>query len=157
MTSLEQGIHTGRTGAKRQSFSPQNPRSILLKLIADHPHETNQDEDAILEMLWDEVKGDEEALRTICLYWGTNNYRSIVYAARPEPARADVEQAKLKIVKRLMVWIAPNGKMLKDCNKADCMKAGGWLTTIGKKLKANQKVSEVFSEADLRKALSTAT
>ena len=154
MTNVEQHtIHPGRTGAKRQSWSHDNPRSFLLKLIAENPHETQQDEDAILELLWEQVKDKQEALRTICLYWSTNNYRSIVYAARPEVARADVDRVKLKIVKRIAEWTMPNGKMLKDCDKADCLKAGGWLTAIAKKLKPGQTVGEVYSESQLRKVL----
>lgn len=155
MAHVDSSLHPGKTGAKRQSWSQENPRSLLLKLIADNPHETEQDEDAILELLWHQVKKNENALKTICLYWGTNNYRSIVYAARPELTRSDVVAAKLKIVKRLMVLTMPNGKMLRDCNKDDCLKAGGWLVTVGKKLKNNQTVGQAFSESDLRKLLNS--
>jgi hypothetical protein len=154
MTHVEQtSVHPGKTGAKRQSWRQDNPRSMLLKIIAENPHETQQDEDAILELLWEEVKKNQDTLKTICLYWGTNNYRSIVYAERPSMSRADVDFAKQTIVKRLMVLVMPNGKALKDCNKQDCLKAGGWLTAVGKKLKPGQTVGQVFTEEDLKKIL----
>jgi hypothetical protein len=151
MVNVDSSVHLGRTGAKRQSWSEDNPRSILLKLIADNPHDTNQDEAAILDLLWDAVKNNEKVLRTICLYWGTNNYRYIVSSVKVNPIlRSQVEEVKEKIVKNLLGWVMPNGKSLGSCTKRDCLAAGGWLTAVGKRLKPNQTVSQVFSEKDLR-------
>lgn len=148
-------IRTGRIGAKRQTFAKENPRTVLLKLIADNPHDTREDEANILELFWHAVRTNETALRTICEYWGTNNYRSIVYLHNPRNGIArDEEVAKIKasIASKIILsdWVLPNGKKLRDCTKADCLKQGGWLLKVGRKLKKNQTVGQVLSEEQLR-------
>lgn len=156
-TTTQTTVDTGRTGAKRQSWKP-NPRSILIKLIAENPHETMQDEEAILELLWEAVKGDEEQLRSICDYWGTNNYRSIVYKADPQKRlarREAIEREKKSIASRiiLMDWQTPSGKLLRDCTKQDCKRVGGWLVRVADKMKPRQTVGQAFSEKQLKALL----
>lgn len=151
-------VNAGKTGAKRQSWKDTNPRSILIKIIAENPHESREDEENILELFWHAVKADEEILRTICEYWGINNYRSIVYKADERMAlqRAEeVERAKRSIAAKIILldWKLPNGKALRDCTKEDCRRQGGWLIKVASKLKARQRVGDVFSESQLRSLL----
>lgn len=144
-------LNAGSTGAKRQSWKEVNPRSILIKLIADNPHETRQDEEHIIELLWQKIKGDETTLHNMCEYWGVNNYRSIVYKEDPR-RQLQIDEAKKKIIQRIMLldWTMPNGKRLRECTKSDCLRAGGWLVKVANKLKPRQKVGQVFSETQLR-------
>lgn len=158
MTHTEQAtIHPGRTGAKRQSWREKNPRSVLLKLIAEHPHETQQDEDNIVDLLWNTVRKDDDLLKTICLYWATNNYRSIVYAQKNSTVSArDVATAKANIVRRLLDFMMPNGKLLRDCTASECKRAGGWLAKIGRQLKPGLTVGQQFNEKTLKAMLAKA-
>lgn len=149
-------VDQGKTGAKRQSWKKASPRTILIKLIAENPHETRQDEEKILELLWEQVKDDEDTIRVMCEYWGVNNYKSIVYRsddALKIEREKKVKEAKASIMTKILLldWNMPNGKKLRDCNKSDCVKTGGWLLGVAKKLKANQTVGQVFSEKQLKK------
>ena len=47
--------------------------------------------------------------------------------------------------------IMPNGKPLRECTGKDCAKAGGWLSKLAKKVKPNQKVGDVLSEAQVKR------
>jgi hypothetical protein len=147
-------INTGKTGAKRQQFHQTNPRTILLQLIAAHPHDTRQDEVAILELFWQKIHNNETILRTICEYWGVNNYRSIVYTTERSQLSRDAEVARTKetIVTKiaLLDWKMPNGKALRECNRTDCKTFGGWLTKVAGKMKANETVGQKFSEQQLK-------
>jgi len=154
-------LNEGKTGAKRQSWGDRNPRSILLKLIADNSHETRQDEDHILELFWQEIRNDEEMLHTIAVkYWGTNNYSYLVY--RPDPGSRtkttaeNIEAAKNSILSRIILldFNMPNGKPLRECTKQDCQRFGGWLLKVARAMKPKQKVGDVFSEHELRKLIS---
>jgi hypothetical protein len=155
---METIINEGKTGAKRQSWRGTNPRSILLKLIADNPHETRQDEDRILELFWQAIRKDEDILHTIAVkYWGTNNYSYLVYRRPDSTSRVkkteEVEAAKNSILSKIILldFVMPNGKPLRECTKQDCQKIGGWLLKVAKTLKPKQMVGEVFSERELRR------
>lgn len=154
MTALHTEINMGRQGAKRQSFSEKSPRTVLLKIIAEHPHETRQDMEVILDLFWQTIHKNEAHLRTICDYWGVNNYTAIVHVTQPRnqlKENEEVSNIKSSILSKIILldWILPNGKKLRDCTKTDCTKAGGWLLKVGKKLKTRQTVGQVFSEEQL--------
>ncbi len=147
-------VNQGKIGAKRQTWQTTNPRSLLIKLIGENPHETRQDEQNILDLFWSRVKKNEDMLQAICEYWGTNNYRSIVYRTDPEKKmerQKEIDEAKRIIYGRIILldWKMPNGKSLRECTKKDCLRAGGWLKKVASKLKPHQQVGQVFSEKQL--------
>lgn len=49
----------------------------------------------------------------------------------------------------LMNLPMPNGKLLRDCTGAECIRFGGWMADVGKALKPNQKVGARLTETDL--------
>jgi hypothetical protein len=50
----------------------------------------------------------------------------------------------------LMSLPMPNGKQLRDCTGAECIKFGGWFASIGKNIKASEKVGKQLTETDLQ-------
>lgn len=69
---------------------------------------------------------------------------------------SSVETAKAVIASRLLDFVMPNGKRLKDSTKAECLEAGGWLARIAAKVPPRKKVGEVLKEGDLAKLLKRA-
>jgi hypothetical protein len=66
--------HTGKQGAKRQSYHRDSPRGILLKLIEHNPSMSEGD---LEETMWHEVREKPTVMRAIFEYWFANNLRSI--------------------------------------------------------------------------------
>lgn len=50
----------------------------------------------------------------------------------------------------LMNLPMPNGKLLRDCTGAECVKFGGWFATIAKNIKPTEKVGKKLTEIDLQ-------
>jgi hypothetical protein len=136
MTVLE----TGTTG--------DNPRSLLLELLRQMPH---ADEATLAHQMRDHILAEQrDLLLPIILYFIRNNIRSLQARSEGRATRKLVAEAKAKIVERLLDMIMLNGKLLRDCTGADCIRLGGWLTRVGKKVGPKQRVGEVLSEQQLR-------
>jgi uncharacterized protein YfaP (DUF2135 family) len=161
-------LNTGILGAKVQSWKSANPRDILKRLMEENPR---MEKPALLAALRHELLSEDriEYLDAVIEYWFSNNYHSLVAprvsATRPSPAVAKAaKQEKIaairqkverhieeKVEARLLDFIMPSGKTLRDSTGADCAKAGGWLTKIAGKVNARQRVGNVLSEEQVRK------
>lgn len=71
---------------------------------------------------------------------------------REESAREDraVDIAKSVIAARLLDCMMPNGKTLRQCTGAECIRVGGFFTKIGEKIGRDEIVGEAMTEADLQ-------
>jgi hypothetical protein len=166
---MQSQLSTGIRGATRQSWN-HSPRELLREILDAHP---GSDRKGIFRLFRDRLDADDgqEYIETIVEYWFANNYYSLIgnkpapQAKRREVA-AQVEQATEVIAGRVRAKIKeqakimllkmklPNGKPLSECTGSECVqmgsRIGGWLAEIGRRVKPNQKVGEVMTEADLR-------
>jgi len=152
MTHIDQGVQ----GAKRATWREANPRSRLMKIIADND---DAEERIWREEFWEEVKrdrSDKGMLRACIEYWldhtilaltGKGNRKKRSKAAR-EQLNADVETIKEQIRTSLMFLslVCPNGKQLRHCTGADCKKFGGWYLTLAGSVPAKKRVGDVLTE-----------
>lgn len=166
-------LNTGINGAKVQSWKSANPRDILKRLMEENPQ---MEKPALLAALRHELLAEDriEYLDAVIEYWFSNNYQSLVAprtsaprvsAPRPSPAVAKAARQKEvvtlkknlerhieeKVEERLLDFIMPSGKTLRDSTGADCAKAGGWFTKIAGAVGARQRVGNVLSEEQVRK------
>lgn len=156
MTQLD----TGTYGAKVQSWRRANPRDLLKRLIDESP---KAGKESLFKTFRDQLRGTdgEEFLDSVIEYWFANNYHSLTERTAPDRAakRATVDEIKGKVKARiqqeakiiLLDMVLPNGKPLRDCTGKECAKAGGWLTKVAGKVKPNELVGAVLSEAQVRK------
>lgn len=152
MTNLDLGTQ----GAKRQTWAGASPRAFLLKLRTDYPDETPEQ---LATRMANWARNNSDGLQTICVYWVQRTLVSLTQKEEQTPMamkqrRAETEQKVQKVVEQvrrtvLMDLIMPNDKPLRDCTGKDCLKFGGWLATVGKKV-GKSTVGAKMSEADLR-------
>jgi hypothetical protein len=159
MTFIEQGT----TGAYRQTWRKGNPRSLLETIITKNPR---ADERRLHELFWREIEDDKELLRACIEYWLDNNYHSLkremsgLPKSTSKPAQVTVDavsktkaQIKKQIVHEarimLLDLVMPNNKLLRNCTGRDCIKIGGWLGQLGKKVPATKTVAETLSEKEV--------
>lgn len=62
----------GKTGAKRSSYYEKNPRELLVRLMKQNK---TASEEAIQELMFEEVKQDHRYFGAIFAYWFANNWR----------------------------------------------------------------------------------
>ncbi|MCX5495412.1 hypothetical protein OSH11_11900 [Kaistia dalseonensis] len=69
-------------------------------------------------------------------------------AARTAAVIAEVRANIRSVI--LLDLVLPNGKALRDCTGAECIKAGGFFEAVGKSIKGSQVVDKHLTEADLQ-------
>jgi hypothetical protein len=168
MSMQEATSDLGRKGAYRATWRKDNPRSLLQTIMRKNP---KADEKKIHQIFWEEVEDDKLLLRACVEYWLDNNYRSLVQALEALPASpAELEKKKrereeriksaamklsdrieFEARRKLLEWIMPNDKKLGDCNRAECLRFGGWLDAVGMKVPPNSTVRQALSEDELQK------
>lgn len=74
-------------------------------------------------------------------------------AATSKAVAGVVQKAKEEIASRLLDFITPNGKKLRDCTGAQCATFGSWYTKVSKAVKPNQLVGDVMDNEKLKKLL----
>jgi hypothetical protein len=140
---MTEEVDFGATGAKRQTWSTKDgARAVLARIVEDNPH---ADDEAIFHMFFAESPPYVyECLR----YWVSNNLRAL----RPRAVGESVDRtaARAKVEARLLDYVLPNGKMLRDCTFGECAEAGGWLTELSRKGQPGEKVGAVLSEKEVR-------
>jgi hypothetical protein len=111
-------------------------------------------------------EGYEDFIVAIVNEWMGLRYNTALRAASPPTVRQisqtvarrkeekkkeahAVSTAKDIIGARLLDILTPNGKALRDCTGADCIKFGGLYARIGKKVGDRRVVGKVLSAADL--------
>lgn len=150
MTHVDTGIY----GAKRQSFEENNPRDLLVRVMAEN---RGASEATLLKRFTEAVRDDADYIGPIIGYWFANNYRSARRASPQErAASAKVQTRLVETIKRAVLsisldFVMPNGKPLRDCTGGECARAGGWFAKIAKRVKPNQVVGNVLSDSDLKK------
>jgi hypothetical protein len=138
-------------------------RGVLLRLISEHPDASREELEALYLAKTEMVPAlVEEALRRAF----DNDLDQIRKPPRrrPRPSAADVEAAKAAVdetVERikevvLLDLVQPNGKKLRDCTGADVRafeaQMPSWFKAIAAKVKPEEIVGEILSEAEVRKA-----
>jgi hypothetical protein len=138
-------------------------RGVLLRLITEHPDASREELEELYLAKTEMVPAlVEEALRRAF----DNDMDQIQKPPRrrPRPSAADVEAAKAAVhetVERikevvLLDLVQPNGKKLRDCTGADVRafeaQMPSWFKAIAAKVKPEEIVGEVLSEAEVRKA-----
>lgn len=112
--------------------------------------------------------GYEDFLEALIDEWQGLRYTTALQAAKP-PTISDIktkaekrkkareqlasatEQAKWLIGQRLLDLVMPNGKQLRHCTGAECVRFGGLYTRIGERVGAAGLVGKVLSEDELAK------
>jgi DNA invertase Pin-like site-specific DNA recombinase len=155
----------GVQGAKRSRYFPSSPDALLRKLVEKNPKAT----DSELEDLFEEqvLKHGGSLLSAIIAYWFANRHRALVremtpaavLRARKERGEKRLQQqvetvkraAVAKIARTLLDRFAPAcGKKIGDMTKEDCIREGGWYTTLATKLRARQTVKQArLTDAEL--------
>lgn len=153
-------VDVGVTGAKRQSFDRTNPRDLLIRVIEENP---GAGEAGWLRLFNDAVDNHEDSGaydKVMRGYWFANNVRSLspVRKLSPQKRRARamarttaVAAIKERIISISLDFIMPNGKALRDNTGKDCAQVGGLCAKLVKRVKPNEKVGSVLSEAQLQK------
>lgn len=143
----------GRKGAKRSSWAKVHYRDLALKICRDHPEAEVED---LAEWFLEELQSQPEFLQSIAIYIMANVRASLGIArARPRDTGA-MERDMIKGIAAkaativLMTMTMPNGKMLAKSNGTECIKAGGWLTRVGKKVGPAGIVGDRLTEEDLQ-------
>lgn len=152
-------LDTGVYGAKRQTFHSVSPRSILLEIVEKYP---NESEEKLFEIAFEKLSERPGGLRAVAEYWFANEYRRLSRPAPVTPHSARVARAaetikagiQQHIDRRVQIVLSemlmPSGVALRDSDREECSRAGGWFTKIAERLAPGQRVSEVFSEESLR-------
>jgi hypothetical protein len=158
-------IDTGTQGAKRQSWH-HGPRELLLQIIDEMGVD---DHGALLEEFYARTEATTPIQKALADYFFSNHLHYLLRQRSGGPsaggmrvvrakARARAEQVSKIIVKRvklaadqmLLDWVLPSGKPLRDSTGGECLAFGGWLSTVGSRMKPDQTVGEVFKEKQLR-------
>lgn len=134
-------------------------RGMLLMLITEHPDASRDELEGFYLAKAEMVPAlVEEALRRAF----DNDLAQINKAPRPrKPPQPVSEDAIVEAIEKirtivLLDLVQPNGKKLRDCTGADVRafeaQMPSWFKAIAAKVKPEEIVGEVLSEAELRKA-----
>lgn len=155
-------VDTGITGAKRQSFHEESPRDLLKRLMKANAKLSEED---LLILFARKVNDNPKYLPAIIEYWFANNHRSLTTRPQsPQQRRQDetTRRQKIDTLKQgykeqltklaFLAMVLPNGKELRECTGSECRKmapkVGAFLAKLGKELKPNQKVGDVYASDD---------
>jgi len=147
------------TDTPRRALS--NATQLLLMLWKRYPEQSKEE---IIEKFGERVADDVDIAGECARDWASLNWKRITGTGKPKPqpksdddrkiseeAEAAAEAAiKEKIVEVFLLDMVIDGKKLRDMTGTECKRKGGWLTAIGQKVKARQKVGQVLSEAELK-------
>lgn len=143
----------------------ESPLGLLIALIAANPKASEATHRAkFLAMLREEEYMDfaEAALDE----WIRIKYSTALAAASP-PSVSDIvrraterkkkaeaenhatEKAKGLIGQRLLDYVMPNRKPLRDCTGGECMKFGGLFSRIGERVGKNRMVGDVLTSNEI--------
>ena len=162
---MNTALHTGVTGAKRQSWQQGNPRELLRRLMEDHK---NWDRTRLLREFREQLdKSPNSYLETIVEYWFANNYNSLIDPREPDRIRDKVavtkirtkieEHVETKAQLILLDLMMPNGKLLRDCTGQECRSlarsVGAWLARIAKRVKLRETVGTTLTENEVRELM----
>lgn len=64
-----------------------------------------------------------------------------------------IKKQEEKIVAKLLDFITPNGKKLRNCTGSQCATFGGWFIKVSKAVKPDQRVGDVLDEEKLKELL----
>jgi hypothetical protein len=176
MTYIDTGGGIVR-GATRQSWRSPTARALFDGLMdkCDDPRGDTAREKVFAEFI--EImdgKGGAQYHHAIFEYWLTNTYRAWLKAHPESQPRAAREQRAAtvaalktraketltaaidrKVEQRLLDWILPNGKALRDCSGRECREMsrelGSGLARIAEKVKPDEIVGQVLREEQVRK------
>lgn len=152
MQIMEIDTAKGKRGSKRVSWTEKNPRELLFSIFK--PGMSRQDLNAQVLAV---VQNDFGYLPALVDYFTAYPYSALVgHSPRQNgPVKSDV--SRIEDVKRQVLQLSLDfvvgDKAVRDYTGHDLAKAGGWLSTIGKKV-GGKRVGDVFkSDAALRAAL----
>lgn len=143
----------GQSGAKRSSWKKVHFRDLALRVLEDN-------EDVSIEELADafrmELQRFPDYLDSICVYIMANIKASLdpgrSHRPRGEISKRVLNGVAAKVTAQvLMLLPMPNGKTLGQSTGDECIKAGGWLTNVGKYVGPVGIVGERISEKQLVK------
>ena len=154
---------TGKTGAKRASWSKANPRDLMLKIRKANP---DADVQQMFACLLEEMEKprNKKYQRGIYEHFNANSYRSLVHDEKENESGEDKDKAKAAaaaaakdIMKtamdiELMTFLMPNGKELGDCTGPELRVFSGWASRLADKI-GNHTVREILNEHQLHEAL----
>jgi|SRR5579859_5220155 len=152
----------GTTGAKRTSWSENNPRKLVAALLKRYPDDTKEQ---ALERFLDIARENEAMIETALTYFHANAWQALTRKerspsekeARRKETEAAVAAAKAKVTDAieakakllLLDLIMPNEKRLAECTGFECIKFGGWLGAVGKAA-GKQLVGKALTEQQVR-------
>lgn len=146
-----------------------SPFALLISIIRDISGNNELQHKAAFKQ-WLADPNYEQYRDVVIDEWLSIKYSTALEAARPptvaqlrqnqqmrqvrveEQLRA-VDVLKNKIRGRLLQLVMPNGKKLAQCTGAECIEFGGWYTTIGEYVGANNLVGKVLNESDILRLL----
>jgi hypothetical protein len=148
--------HTGR--ATRRAIVPRTLADLLA--LVRHTHPGTSQKENFSHFLY-EATLSPALIRESFQFWHALHFKKPQPKARRAVARPAMttEQrvalknaAKSRIVEVVFLNMPmPNGKKLRDCTGAECLKFGGWLAEIGKRCGPRRHVSDVLSEDQVAK------
>ena len=147
--TMQEGL--GRLGSKRSSWSRVHYRDLALKICQDHPEFSVE---ALAQVFSDAVIKHPEFMESISIYIMAN----IRAALTPRNGQARggniedrvVKQVAAKAMTALMILPMPSGKTLGQSTGEECIKVGGWLERVGKRVGPRGIVGRMLSEKDLQ-------
>lgn len=157
-------FNLGISGAKRTSYKLYNLRDLCLRVQAAHP---KADMDQLRDLLIIEIKKDAGYIDTAVEYAATRTVANTFKNPEEEIIKQKITKekttaitaktvSKLKehIVKEANIMLLDltmaNGKALRNCTGAECVKFGGWFSAIAAKVGRKQLVGNALSEEQLR-------
>jgi hypothetical protein len=140
--------------------SKANPQELLLRLIEEADGDPDKDE--IFEKWRSEIQKNDVMQRAVDQYFFVNIFNYHVKRSKtPGKSSALTEKLKEQIAEQVRQRVAkigvlyyqlPSGKLLKDATFAECLKAGGIFTAVGKMGKPDEIVGQKLTEKQLKTA-----
>lgn len=158
--SMEPNIDMGYQGAKRSSWSRLHYRDLALKICQEHNDASIEE---LAQFFLDALRDHPEFLDSIAVYIMAN-VKASLSPPRSRPGKnSSIEADVIKSVARKAMEIVfmelqmPSGKTLGKSTGAECMKIGGWLSAVGKKVGKTGIVGKKLTEAELKKMFKEST
>jgi hypothetical protein len=143
---MTEKANIGTTGAKQTSWEERSYRGLVKRIAAENP--TAEDE-ALFHIFAAECA---PYFMEIARYAFANALRA--YRPRAKGDSVDrSEDIETRAKARLLDYILPNGKMLRDSTFGECATAGGWLTRVSKLGQPGDVVGAVLTEKDVKAVL----
>lgn len=159
MTMLD--TSTAVYAATRQSWTDHNYRELLKHILTYNPNIDRAESFAFfLEAI---SKPVNKRYRQSALEYAHDNAYDALTRIQRLPAKevraeraATVQATAHRIVEAakslvMLDLLLPTGKTLRESTGKDCTKAGGWFSKLARKVRPNQIVGRVLSEAEVRK------